>query len=63
MIAVSVLSLTGSVFAQTVDQVLQADLRRLQLAQQAQEQVNEVVERTRTLEDQYRSILKENEGH
>lgn len=61
-IAVSVLSLTGSVFAQTVDQVLQADLRRLQLAQQAQEQVNEVVERTRTLEDQYRSILKENEG-
>jgi len=62
MIAVSVLSLAGSVFAQTVDQVLQADLRRLQLAQQAQEQVNEVVERTRSLEDQYRSILKENEG-
>lgn len=62
MIAVSVLSLAGSVFAQTVDQVLQADLRRLQLAQQAQEQVNEVVEETRSLEDQYRSILKENEG-
>lgn len=62
LIAVSVLSLTGSVFAQAVDQVLQADLRRLQLAQQAQEQVNEVVERTRSLEDQYRSILKENEG-
>lgn len=60
--AVSVISLTGSVFAQTVDQVLQADLRRLNLAQAAQEEVNEVVDRTRSLEDQYRGILKENEG-
>lgn len=62
MIAVSIFSLAGSVFAQSVDDVLQADLRRLQLAQQAQEQVNQVVEQTRSVENQYRSILKENEG-
>lgn len=59
---VSVFFLTGSVFAQSVDQVLQADLKRLNLAQAAQEEVNKVVEKTRSLEDQYRSILKENEG-
>jgi hypothetical protein len=53
---------TGSVFAQTVDQVLQADQRRLNLAQQSQERINNIVEGTRSLEDQYRAINKEIDG-
>ena len=55
---------TGSVFAQTatVDQVLQADQRRISLAQESQERINEVVEGTRSLGDQYRSINKEIDG-
>jgi hypothetical protein len=58
----AVIAVTGSVFAQTVDQVLQADLRRLNLAQASQQRVNEVVEGTRTLADQYRGINKEIDG-
>jgi len=54
----------GSVFAQsaTVDQVLQADLRRLELAQESQERINQVVEGTRSLADDYRAINKEIDG-
>ena len=55
-------TISGSVFAQTVDQVLQADQRRLNLAQQSQERINNVVEGTRSLEDQYRAINKEIDG-
>jgi hypothetical protein len=62
LIATGIIALTGSVFAQSVDQVLQADQRRLTLAQQSQERVNEVVEGTRSLEDQYRAINKEIDG-
>ncbi len=53
---------SGSVFAQTVDQVLQAQDRRLDLAQQSQERINNIVEGTRSLEDQYRAINKEIDG-
>jgi predicted RNase H-like nuclease (RuvC/YqgF family) len=53
---------SGGVFAQTVDQVLQADQRRLNLAQQSQERINNIVEGTRSLEDQYRAINKEIDG-
>ncbi len=59
---VAALVASGSVFAQSVDQVLQADKRRLQLAQQSQERINNVVEGTRSLEDQYRAINKEIDG-
>jgi len=54
----------GSVFAQsvTVDQVLQSDLRRIQLAQESQERINQVVEGTRSLADDYRAINKEIDG-
>ena len=52
----------GSVLAQTVDQVLEADLQRLNLAQASQQRVNEVVEGTRSLADQYRGINKEIDG-
>lgn len=61
-IAVVVLA-AGSVFAQSsVDQVLTADMRRLELAQESQERINQVVERTRSLSDDYRSINKEIDG-
>ena len=60
--ATTVIALSGSVFAQTVDQVLQADQRRLNLAQQSQERINNIVEGTRSLEDQYRAINKEIDG-
>ncbi|MBT8102223.1 MAG: DUF3450 domain-containing protein [Gammaproteobacteria bacterium] len=60
--ATTVIALSGSVFAQTVDQILQADQRRLNLAQQSQERINKIVEGTRSLEDQYRAINKEIDG-
>jgi len=60
--AAAVIAVSGSVFAQSVDQVLQADLRRLSLAQASQERINTVVERTRSLSDQYRAVNKEIDG-
>ncbi len=60
--ATMVMAISGSVFAQSVDQVLQADQRRLNLAQQSQERINAVVQGTRSLEDQYRAINKEIDG-
>lgn len=53
---------SGSVLAQSVDQVIQADQRRLQLARQSQERINNIVEGTRSLEDDYRAINKEIDG-
>jgi len=60
--AAAVVAVTGGVFAQSVDQVLQADLRRLSLAQASQERINTVVEGTRSLGDQYRAVNKEIDG-
>jgi hypothetical protein len=60
--ATTVIAISGSVFAQSVDQVLQADQRRLNLAQQSQERINTTVEGTRSLEDQYRAVNKEIDG-
>ena len=62
LFATTVFAISGSVFAQSVDQVLQADQRRLNLAQQSQERINKIVEGTRSLEDQYRAINKEIDG-
>jgi hypothetical protein len=62
LIVATVVGITGSVFAQSVDQALQAEQRRLQLAQASQERINTVVEGTRSLEDQYRAINKEIDG-
>ncbi len=61
-IAAGLVVASGSVFAQTVDDVLRAEDRRLQLAQQSQERINQTVEGTRSLEDQYRAINKEIDG-
>ncbi len=60
--ATAVIAVSGSVAAQTVDDVLRADQRRLNLAQQSQERINSIVEGTRSLEDQYRAINKEIDG-
>ena len=62
--AAAIAIVAGSVFAQsaTVDQVLQADMRRLNLAQESQERINQVVEGTRSLADDYRAINKEIDG-
>lgn len=62
--AAAVVALAGSVFAQSVsvDQVLQADQQRINLAQASQERINTVVEGTRSLSDQYRGINKEIDG-
>ncbi len=62
VIAATAIAVSGSVFAQSVDQVLQAENRRLQLAQESQERINKIVEGTRSLEDQYRAINKEIDG-
>jgi len=62
LLAIAVLAISGSVFAQSVDQVLQSELRRLNLAQQSQERINNIVEGTRSLEDQFRAINKEIDG-
>jgi len=61
-LAAVVVAVTGSVFAQSVDDVLRADARRLELAQASQERINDVVEGTRSLADQYRSVNKEIDG-
>jgi hypothetical protein len=62
VLAIATLVISGSVFAQSVDQVLQAELRRLNLAQQSQERINNIVEGTRSLEDQFRAVTKETDG-
>jgi len=62
LITTSLIAISGSVFAQSVDQILQAEDRRLDLAQQSQERINNIVDRTRSLEDQYRTINKEIDG-
>jgi len=60
--ATAAIAISGSVFAQSVDQVLKADQRRLNLAQQSQERINSVVEGTHSLEDTYRAVNKEIDG-
>ena len=54
VLAASVIAVAGGVFAQsvTVDQVLQAGQRRLNLAQESQERINQGVERERSLAEQ-----------
>ncbi len=58
----AIIAASGNVFAQSVDDVLAADQRRLTLAQQSQERINTIVEGTRSLEDEYRAINKEIDG-
>jgi len=61
-LAAALVATSGSAFAQTVDRVLSASQERLTLAQQSQERINNIVEGTRSLEDDYRAINKEIDG-
>ena len=54
------LPLVGS--TQNLNQVLDAQQRRTRLAQESQERIDAVVKQTRSLEDQYKALLKEIEG-
>ena len=58
--AALVLPLTGS--TQSLDQVLNAETARIRLSQESQERIDNVVKQTRSLEDQYKAVLKEIEG-
>jgi len=62
IIATTVIAISGSVYAQSVDQILDADKRRLDLARQSQERINTVVDKTRSMEDTYRAVNKEIDG-
>jgi hypothetical protein len=63
VVTTALLAITGVVLAQQkVDDVLEANEKRLKLAQASQERIGEVVEGTRSLTDQYRAINKEIDG-
>lgn len=63
IVTATLVAIAGGVLAQqTVDDVLLASEQRLNLAQASQERVNEVVEITRSLTDQYRAVNKEVDG-
>lgn len=48
--------------AQSLNEVLGAQERRTRLAQESQDRIDAVVKKTRSLEDQYKAVLKEIEG-
>jgi TolA-binding protein len=52
----------NAAFAQQLNQVLTQGERRIQLAQESQERVNNTVNQTRSLAEQYRQVLREIEG-
>ena len=54
--------LADAASAQQLNQVLTQGERRIQLAQESQQRVDNVVNQTRSLSDQYRQILREIEG-
>lgn len=54
------ISLPGS--AQTLDQVLKGQQARTRLAQESQQRIDAVAQKTRSLEEQYKAALKEIEG-
>ncbi len=57
--AVGALCLNGIAFAQSVDDIVNAERRRLNLAQQQQDQIDGIVEQTRDAFDDYQRVLKE----
>ena len=54
--------LGGAASGQELNQVVNKGERRVQLAQESQRRVDDIVEQTRTLSDQYRQALREIEG-
>jgi hypothetical protein len=65
---VLLISTLGAIFTaemvagQAVDQIVAAEERRIQQAQAAQDAIDEVVEETRDLTEEYRSVMKEVDG-
>lgn len=47
---------------QALDQIISAEERRIQQAQESQDQIDEIVDTTRSRTDQYRSVMKEVDG-
>lgn len=52
----------GVAAAQQVSSVINADQRNIKLAQESQDRIDKVVDETRSMEDQYRAVLKELDG-
>lgn len=65
---VLLISTLGAIFTaemvagQAVDQIVAAEQRRIQQAQASQDAIDEVVEETRDLTEEYRSVMKEVDG-
>lgn len=65
---VLLISTIGAIFCsemvagQAVDQIVAAEQRRIQQAQAAQDEIDEVVDQTRDLTEEYRSVMKEVDG-
>jgi len=60
--AVLALAIPVAGISQSVDDVLSKQQRRTTLAQESQKRIDAVVDQTRSLEDQYKAVLKEIEG-
>jgi uncharacterized protein (DUF885 family) len=66
--AVLLLSTLGAIFTaemvagQAVQQIVAAESRRIQLAQAAQDQIDGIVEETRSVAEEYRAVMKEVDG-
>ena len=61
-LAIAVAGPSASLYAQSVDSVLQAETRNVRIAQESQERIDKVVQETRSLVDQYKGINKEIDG-
>ena len=65
---VLLISTIGAIFTaemvagQAVDQIVAAEQRRIQQAQAAQDNIDQVVDQTRDLTEEYRSVMKEVDG-
>jgi hypothetical protein len=65
---VLLISTIGAIFTaemvagQAVDQIVAAEQRRIQQAQAAQDTIDQVVDQTRDLTEEYRSVMKEVDG-
>ena len=62
ILAAVAVSLPLAGFAQSLDQILNAQHGRTRIAQESQERIDGVVKKTRSLEDQYKAALKEIDG-
>ena len=52
----------GAAAAQQVSSIINADQRNIKLAQESQDRIDKIVDETRSMEDQYRAVMKELDG-